>query len=87
VITIQPAPRLSIDFTMPAPGMISPGRDLDRAARTFDESDPVVNITDNPVRNQLRMSLRVFKRRLRRRTGKLRLFPGGRLTWCRGGAD
>jgi hypothetical protein len=25
VITIQPAPRLSIDFTVPAPGMISPG--------------------------------------------------------------
>src|ERR1700730_5240670 len=25
VITIQPAPRLSIDFTMPAPGMTSPG--------------------------------------------------------------
>jgi hypothetical protein len=25
VITIQPRPRLSIDFTMPAPGMISPG--------------------------------------------------------------
>jgi hypothetical protein len=26
-------------------------RDLDRAARTLDESDPVVNITDNPVRD------------------------------------
>jgi hypothetical protein len=25
VITIQPVPRLSIDFTLPAPGMISPG--------------------------------------------------------------
>src|ERR1700730_2374280 len=25
VITIQPRPRLSIDFTKPAPGMISPG--------------------------------------------------------------
>ncbi len=62
-------------------------RDLDRAARTFDESDPVVNITDNPVRDQLRMSLRVFKRRLCRRNGKLRLVPGGRLIRCRGGAD
>jgi len=25
VITTQPAPRLSIDFTVPAPGIISPG--------------------------------------------------------------
>jgi hypothetical protein len=25
VITIQPPPRLSIDFTVPAPGMSSPG--------------------------------------------------------------
>src|ERR1700731_274951 len=57
-------------------------RDLDRAARTFDESDPVVNITDNPVRDQLRTSLRVFKRWLCRRNGKLRSFPRGR-----GGAD
>ncbi len=40
-------------------------RDLDRAPRTLDESDPVVNISDNPVRDQLRMSLRGFKRRVR----------------------
>ena len=95
-------------------------RDLDRATRTLDESDPVVNITNNPVRDQFRRALdrgkaskragssrsggilgriegiaapayislpmRVFKRRLCRRNGNLRLFPGSRLTRCRGGA-
>jgi hypothetical protein len=34
--------------------------DLDRATRTFDESDAIVNVTDNPIRNQLRISLSIW---------------------------
>ena len=85
---------------------------LDRSTWTLDKRDTVVNITNDPIREQLRpaygrgkasegarnspsggilgqtngvaapavisLSMRVFKRRLYRRSSNLRLFLGGR---------
>ena len=46
----DPAAATSFDrFHQAGTGNDLSRRDLDRAARTLDESDPVVNITDNPV--------------------------------------
>ena len=49
-MTIQPPPRRSIDFTVPAPGIVSPERDFEGAPCILDQRDAVIDVAHHPAR-------------------------------------